>query len=241
MKTDIIPLSEGHFTIGKDKIFVPFDLSQDDLNERPVGSLLVEVQPFALVNEKDIILLDTGLGFAHPNQQAMLISNLEKHHIHPEDVSKVLLSHLHKDHAGGLQLEAFPNASFYIYRPEFDYALEVGVPSYFPEELMSLANHPRVHWLYEPFGVIEDYISYEHTGGHSREHIVFWIASDKGLIFYGGDEAPQLKQMKIKYVAKYDYNGRLAMELRQQWFEKGTQESWTCLFYHDIKNAVVKL
>src|SRR5690606_4014328 len=124
---------------------------------------------------------------------------------------------------------------------EYDYALEVGVPSYFPDELRVLGHHPRVAWLEEPYGVIDDYISYEHTGGHSREHIVFWIASDDGLIFYGGDEAPQYKQIRIKYIAKYDYDGKRAMELRKQWAEKGAAEGWTFLFYHDIRNPVIRL
>ncbi len=42
----IIPLSEGSFTIDKTKIFVPFDDTKDELNQRATGSLLVEVQPF---------------------------------------------------------------------------------------------------------------------------------------------------------------------------------------------------
>lgn len=241
MKTQIIPLSEGEFTVGRDKIFRPFDLNKDELNERSTGSLLVEVQPFAVVNERDVLILDTGLGFSHPRHQKMLLENLEKQHIHADEVSKVLMSHLHKDHAGGLDLELFPNATFYVYKREYDHALEVGIPSYFPDELHILAHHPRVEWLEQPYGIIDDYISYEHTGGHSKEHIVFWIASDDGLIFYGGDEAPQYKQIRIKYIAKYDYDGKRAMELRQQWAEKGAAEGWTFLFYHDVRNPIVKL
>ena len=57
----IIPLSEGTFTIDKTKLFVPFDEDKHELQERPVGSLLVEVQPFVLITEKDVLLLDTGL------------------------------------------------------------------------------------------------------------------------------------------------------------------------------------
>ncbi len=59
----IIPLSEGAFTIDKTKRFVPFDTAKDDLQQRPVGSLLVEVQPFAVITADDIIVIDTGLGF----------------------------------------------------------------------------------------------------------------------------------------------------------------------------------
>ena len=57
----IIPLSEGAFTVDKTKQFIPFDLEKDKLEERNVGSLLVEIQPFVIVTSKDILLLDTGL------------------------------------------------------------------------------------------------------------------------------------------------------------------------------------
>src|ERR1043166_6952095 len=98
----IYPLSEGEFTVGRDKIFVPFDTANDVLNERPIGSLLIEVQPFLVTLEDEVIVLDTGLGFANKNGKMMLHAALEAHGFRPEDVTKVLMSHLHKDHAGGL-------------------------------------------------------------------------------------------------------------------------------------------
>jgi hypothetical protein len=61
----IIPLNEGTFTIDKTKLFIPFDEDVHDLQQRPVGSLLVEIQPFIIITSKDILLLDTGLGFVH--------------------------------------------------------------------------------------------------------------------------------------------------------------------------------
>ncbi|HYM94992.1 MAG TPA: MBL fold metallo-hydrolase, partial [Chitinophagaceae bacterium] len=60
----IIPLSEGTFTVDKSKLFVPFTEDRDELLSRPSGSLLVEIQPFAVITSKDILLLDTGLGFS---------------------------------------------------------------------------------------------------------------------------------------------------------------------------------
>src|ERR1700694_5315118 len=101
----IIPLSEGAFTIDQTKRFVPFDEEKDILQERPVGSLLVEVQPFVVVTQKDVLLLDTGLGFQDAGQRQMqLMANLERQGIAPSSVTKVLMSHLHKDHAGGISL-----------------------------------------------------------------------------------------------------------------------------------------
>ena len=44
--------------------------------------------------------------------------------------------------------------------------------------------------------------------------------------------------MKNKFIAKYDYDGKLCMELRQKWWQQGELEKWTFLFYHDIKTPV---
>jgi hypothetical protein len=46
--------------------------------------------------------------------------------------------------------------------------------------------------------------------------------------------------MKKRYSAKYDYDGKKAMELRQVWWEKGEKEGWRFLFYHDVKTPDFK-
>src|ERR1700744_5854789 len=98
----IIPLNEGAFTIDKTKVFVPFNTATDDLQQRPVGSLLVEIDPFIIITKKDILLLDTGLGFTNKDGVLQIHQNLLDNGIDPSDVTKVLLSHLHKDHSGGV-------------------------------------------------------------------------------------------------------------------------------------------
>src|SRR3954467_5982381 len=116
----VIPLSEGSFTIDKTKLFVPFDENNDELQQRPKGSLLVEVQPFIVVTSEDVLLLDTGLGF-EKDGTLQLHKNLMDAGINPSEVTKVLMSHLHKDHAGGISKKSqqgyellFPQATYYI-------------------------------------------------------------------------------------------------------------------------------
>ncbi len=243
----IIPLSEGSFTIDKTKLFVPFDEAEHALNERPIGSLLVEVQPFVVVTSKDILLLDTGLGFYDAADGKMqLHGNLKKAGIQPEQVTKVLMSHLHKDHAGGLSLQndhsklSLPNATYYVQKRELDFALEKGAPSFIPEEFEVLQTASRVEFLHDDEGVIDGYITYRHTGAHSPHHQVFWIREGNEIIFFGADDAPQLQQMKVRYKTKYDYEPDKAMQLRREWWEQGSKEGWTFLFYHDIKHPVWK-
>jgi glyoxylase-like metal-dependent hydrolase (beta-lactamase superfamily II) len=238
----IIPLSEGSFTIDQTKLFVPFNQDSDVLNERTRGSLLVEVQPFVLITGNEILLLDTGLGFNDTKGGTMQVhANFEKNGIKPEQVTKVLMSHLHKDHAGGVSLESdhsilsFPNATYFIQKREFDYAIEKGMPSYVPEELEALRNSAQLQWLYEEEGMIGDNITFRLTAAHSPFHQVFWIKENNETYFFGGDDAPQLQQMKVRYKTKYDFNPDKAMQLRQEWWKEGNEKGWNFLFYHDIK------
>ena len=240
----IIPLSEGSFTVDNTKLFVPFNEQTENLQARPVGSLLVEIQPFVVITDNDILLLDTGLGFSDNDGRMQLHKNLGDAGINPSEITKVLMSHLHKDHAGGVSQDrhrnqlSFPGAAYYIQQREFDFALKKGMPSFIPEELQVLKKSGRVVWLQDDDGLIDNYIQYKVTGAHSPLHQVFWIKENGRIIFFGGDDAPQLQQMKHRFVAKYDYDGKKAMELRKEWWERGGTEKWTFLFYHDIKAPV---
>ncbi len=242
----IVPLSEGEFTIDKTKVFVPFNLSKDDLQSRPAGSLLVEVQPFVVITRKDVLLLDAGLGFSR-NGELQIYSNLKANGIEPSSITKVLMTHLHKDHAGGVSLRdrfgnyqlAFPDATYYVQQQELDFALDTGFPSYMTEELEVLKGQPNVVMLHGD-ETIDGYIHCHITGAHSPYHQVYWIEEEGETIFFGGDDAPQLQQMKSRFIAKYDYDGKKCMELRKQWWLEGQEKGWTFLFYHDVKSPVFK-
>ena len=242
----IIPLSEGTFTVGMNKKFVPFDEENDQLKERDAGSLIVEIQPFVVITERDVLLLDTGLGF-ETNGELQLYANLKAAGIQLNDITKVLMSHLHKDHAGAVGIEreglgarlSLSNATYYVQREELDFAFKKGFPSFVTEDLVSLQNNSQVVLL-DGKGVIDEYIHHEITGAHSPFHQVIWIKEGEETIFFGADDAPQLHQMKHRFIAKYDHDGKKAMELRQQWWEQGEKEKWTYLFYHDVKHPTWK-
>ena len=239
---EIFPLSEGTFTVDRAKVFVPFNKENDVLTERSKGSLLVEVQPFAVKMQGDIILFDTGLGFKHDGQM-QIHQNLMKHNIYPEQVTKVLLSHLHKDHSGGIadndsSTLTFPNATYYVGGKELQNAMDNKTASYNKNDFEILSSSSQLTLLADN-GTITNNISYELSGGHSPYHIVYWLKENGETIFFGGDEAPQHQQMKNRFMAKYDHDARKAMELRSQWWAQGKEEGWTFLFYHDIKNPSV--
>ena len=192
-----------------------------------------------------IALLATIILMFSLKGELIIHSNMRKHGIEPSHITKVLLTHLHKDHAGGISKRnnlghyqsAFPNAIYYVQQQELDFAFDKGFPSYMPDELDVLQGNSQVVLL-NGHGSIDNYIYYEITGAHSMYHQTYKIIEDGQIIFFGGDDAPQLQQMKSRFVAKYDFDGRKAMELRQQWWEQGKNNQWTFLFYHDIKQPV---
>jgi glyoxylase-like metal-dependent hydrolase (beta-lactamase superfamily II) len=245
----IYPLSEGSFSIDQTKVFVPFDTQKEQIQDRPKGSILVEIQPFVVITEKDIILFDTGLGYMNKQGVLQIHENLMAIGINPSSVTKVFMSHLHKDHAGGMsyvhpqfqeRFVSFPYATYYVQQREFDLAMSNSSASYIKEQIAFLADFSKVVWLTEDQGVIDDYIHYLLTGGHCLYHQVAWIKEDDEVFFFGGDVAPQLQQLKSKFVAKYDMDGKAAMEWRQKWWEQGQKEEWTFAFYHDITHPLFK-
>jgi glyoxylase-like metal-dependent hydrolase (beta-lactamase superfamily II) len=240
----IYPLSEGSFTIDHSKVFVPFDTASENLQNRPKGSILVEIQPFVVVTEDDIILFDTGLGYTGKSGKLQLHENLMQNGIDPSSVTKVFMSHLHKDHAGGIsyvhpiyneRFISFPYAKYYVQKREYDLAVSGNSPSYIAEQVRILEDFSGVVWLTEEEGMIDNVIHYQLTSGHSLYHQVAWIKEGETSFFFGGDEAPQLQQMKSKLIAKYDLDGKRAMQWRQLWWEQGAAAQWTFAFYHDIQ------
>ncbi|WP_286862424.1 MULTISPECIES: MBL fold metallo-hydrolase [Sphingobacterium] len=123
------------------------------------------------------ILLDTGLGFTQ-NSEPLIYKSLAKENVLPTQITKILISHLHKDHIGGIGhfknnsfRVNFPNASIYIQNRELDFALtQWDNPSYNYKIVKELARLTNVIRLNDNFGKITDEITYEVSGGHTPYH-----------------------------------------------------------------------
>ncbi|MDY0906503.1 MBL fold metallo-hydrolase [Pedobacter sp. CFBP9032] len=237
----VIALTLGNYTVNKSKKFSLIDSSSTGSGAK------VAIQPFLVTTKKDVILLDTGINLDQGGLPPVC-QRLTDEGIDPEQVTKVLISHLHKDHIDGIGyfsdgefISSFPNATIYIQQRELDFALaQEGNPSYRPEMLEQLALLPNVVLLNDDQGNITDEISYEVSGGHTPNHQVFWIKENGETIFYGADNLPQRNYLKFQVAFKNDFDGRKALEARQKWEEEGKEQQWTVLLYHDMENATIR-
>ena len=238
----IIPLKEGNFAVSKSKEFTT--LKEDS----EISYLSMAIQPFLIITHNDYILFDAGLGL-NISGIPIIHKCLEKENIRPEQITKVLLSHLHKDHIDGIgQLSNgkltsnFPNAKIYLQKRELEYALkEINNPSFNFEILEKLTALQNLEFLSDDNGKITDEITYEVSGGHTPFHQVFWIKENDQIIFYGADDLPQRSYLKFHIAYKTDFNGKKASLLRQEWEKQAKIENWTILLYHDIKKPILQL
>lgn len=242
----VFPLFEGSYSVDSSKKFIPFDPAIHHAKDRP-GSLFIYVQPFLLDTGKDLIIFDTGLGFKNTDGEMIVHENIKKAGYDFRDVSLVLMSHLHADHAGGMVYEnngklelAFPNAEYIIQRGEWETAYSKPSKSY-RTEIFDVLQRSGNFQLVEGAGNLTPEITFELTGGHCEFHQVFLVNENNEKCFYGGDILPEPEQLLRKFKAKYDFDGARAMELREEYGKKAAEENWTCLFYHAKSSAVAKV
>ena len=179
----------------------------------------------------------------------MISEILEKENIHPDQITKVLLSHLHKDHIettitrteNGFK-PAFPNAKIYIQKRELAFAMENrGNYSFDFDTLEKLIELENIVWMDEDRGNITDEISFEVVGGHTPFMQVFWIKESNETVFYGADNLPQQSYLKYHLAYKSDFDGKRAMNLRIKWEKEAVENHWKVLLYHDLEKSRVRI
>lgn len=237
MSLQVYTLHEGSYSVDITKKFVPFDSAKDNPKDRP-ASLFIHVQPFLVKLKDTLVLFDTGLGYSNEQGQLHLHENIKKAGFKPEDISMVLMSHLHFDHSGGMvhhlndKMElSFPDATYVIQRGEWETAFTSTSSSYHTEIFDFLQRNAQLKFV-EGSGQLTPEISYELTGAHCPYHQVFLIDDGEDKVFFGGDVLPEPEELIRKFIAKYDFDGRKAMELREEFGQKAAAEHWKCLFYH---------
>jgi glyoxylase-like metal-dependent hydrolase (beta-lactamase superfamily II) len=242
----IFALGEGSYSVDVSKKFIPFNPETDHPKERP-ASLFIHVNPFLVQTANDLILVDTGLGYKDTRDELWLHQHIHNTGFNPDDVTLVLMSHLHYDHSGGMVVEragklvpSFPGAQHVIQKREWERAMTGTSSSYHKEIFEALGGSINLT-LVEDSGELKPGIRYELSGGHSPFHQVFWIESEGSKCFFGGDELPEPEQLIRKFIAKYDFDGRKAMQLREEYGKKVAEEGWICLFYHAKSIAVGKV
>ena len=128
---EVVALSDG--TVPQDLhelLTATTDAQTDELLDRAFLSNPVEasVNAYLIRDGARRILVDTGAGqLFGPGFGGKLHDSLASVGVGPEDITDILITHVHTDHTGGLVVDgkpAFPNATVYVGAPDLAFFLD---------------------------------------------------------------------------------------------------------------------
>lgn len=203
-----------------------------------------------LVGNGRKILVDTGIGQKWPDKlraiykvsESFLESNLAKLGFRPEDITDVILTHLHFDHAGGAvklvdnkPVLTFPNATFYLQEENFRWALTPNPrerASYLRENFMPIQEAGKLTFVngeIEIFPGIFTLMSQAHTRGQQ----LIKVSDGQKTLCYCADLIPTASHIPIAWGMGYDLYPLELMEEKKRLLEQAVDENWTLFFEHD--------
>jgi glyoxylase-like metal-dependent hydrolase (beta-lactamase superfamily II) len=217
---DIFILSDGYFRLDGGAMFgvVPRVLweKSDPADEK--NRILLNLNALLILRGKEKILIDAGIGdkfdakfgdiFGIQREQT-LIDKLATQGLRPEDITHVILSHLHFDHIGwstrrnaaGELAPTFPNAIYFCQRGEFEYAMNPdprSKASYLQDNFVPLKDRGVLQFL-EGSGEIIAGIEGFVTGGHTRDHMIVKIHSVGKIVCFLADLVPTPSHLKTPH------------------------------------------
>lgn len=250
LKIDVI--EAGHLALDGGAMFgvVPKTLWQralpaDEKNRIPLGMNCL------LVRYLDrVVLVDTGAGGKmdakardiYALSDDWLEVHLAQAGVALDQVTDVLFTHLHFDHAGGATrkqgdtvVPTFPNARYWIPRHEgreiFD-PLPRGSASYFSENLQPLVDRGLIEWTEGEIEVVPGLRAIP-TGGHTRGHQLVRVSGGGREGVYWGDLIPTRHHLKPLWVMAYDNYPIDTIVQKKEWLKQAQKDQWIMWFEHD--------
>lgn len=241
-QVEITVLSDGTHTFPVDTVMegvtpaaVDAALAKNDLHRPVQGS----INAFLVNTGKQLVLIDTGAGALYGACCGKLLANLRAAGYTPEQVDLVLLTHLHKDHVGGILADgkpAFPNADVRAAGADADYwlsqqqraAAPAFLASFFDSAAASLAPYAAAG-RFQPFApgaTLLPGIRAVAEPGHTPGHSGYLIEDGGQALLVWGDvvhvAAVQLDQ--VGATVKYDTGAPAARATRTALLERAARE-----------------
>ena len=249
----VLPIHTGNFKLDGGAMFgvVPkviwnklVPANENNLCNWSMRCLLVEI-------EDRKILIDTGIGnkqsekfYGHYdlNGEDSLMGSLASNGISADQITDVLLTHLHFDHCGGAiikqddaLLPQFPNAIYHLTESHWNHANNPNDrerASFLPENFMLLKELGLLNFVNEG-DMIADCIEIKVFNGHTFGMIAPIIHWGSIKLMYMADLIPAAAHIPVNYVMGYDIQPLITMEEKKSllpWLE--SEQIWL-VFEHD--------
>lgn len=217
------------------------------------------LRPLLVITPTARVLIDTGIGdkfdakFAERfrvEKTDTLINSLARAGFKPEDITVVILTHLHFDHCGGSTrivngkpVPTFPRARYIIQETEWQEALNPNRrsrASYLPENFLPIQESGQLELVNGSKEILPG-IELIHTGGHTKGMQVVRLKSEGKTGIFWADVIPTRGHIPVPYIMGYDLFPLESMEQKERLLNQAIAEGWISFLEHDPERCVGKI
>ncbi len=247
-------IETGRFRLDGGAMFgiVPRTLWERRVEPDSRNRITMHMRCLLLESSDRLILIDNGLGdkfdakfkdiYAVEQDFADLHSSLKQVGVSAEDVTDVILTHLHFDHCGGstrrkgdrLEL-VFSRAMHHVQRAHWEWALRPNAreaASFLKENLEPLAQSGNLNLL---DGAVEILPGIEMivVNGHTEAQQLVKVSDDGKTLVYVADLLPTTAHLPLPWIMAYDVRPLVSMDEKQAFLDLAVAGKWSLFFEHD--------
>lgn len=225
---------------GPDKNSFPTFLGEAGLSG---PSMQTAVSCFLIRDDNRNILIDTGMGHLGGQTLGHLVESLALAGVKPCDITDVVLTHLHRDHCGGLIDVAgdtvYTQANIYVNRKEFDYwtspvefeRAPANIKRFFEPAQTAMTACSRNLQLFDHDYQLTPRLSLVALAGHTTGHTGIRFADAADELYLWGDiiHCAALQMPSPTSFVSFDTDPQMAVATRQSILARAAQENfWIC-------------
>ncbi|NTS39587.1 MBL fold metallo-hydrolase [Flavisolibacter sp. BT320] len=224
-----------------------------------------------LEEEGKLILIDNGIGnkqdakffgHYHLHGDASLDASLAQHGFHRDDITDVILTHLHFDHCGGSiiregdkLLPAFKNATYWSNEEHWEWAVNPNdreKASFLKENILPIQESgqlqfvelPNVDWDATkplPEQTFAANISLRFVEGHTAGMMLPQITYKDKTIVFMADLLPSAGHIPLPYVMAYDMFPLTTLQEKKSFLTEAVEKDYILFFEHDAQHECCTL
>lgn len=211
--------------------------------------------------DSEKILIETGIGEKWSAKHASMYGITRKQSlteslrsiagVEPDQITIVINTHLHFDHAGGNTSNrsdgtvrpTFANARYLVSRAEWEHAeqpSERDQASYLPENWRPLNQSGQLELKASNYEVLPG-LRLETHAGHNRS-MQCWRLEQQGRTLFGfADLVPMRAHVQLPWIMGYDLFPVETLAAKKKLLPQAVREGWGCLFYHEPEVALYQI
>ncbi len=258
---DIHALETSHCALDGGAMFgvVPKVLWQKQIAPDSENRIPLTTRSLLLIGDDKRILVDTGNGdkwneklraiYAIDTDSVNITSALTEFELTTDDITDVICTHLHFDHAGGntcldesgAVVPAFANARYWIQKSNWERAnapQEKDKASYRSENWEVLAQNGMIEFVDGAESFMPG-IEMELFEGHTEGQQLPRISDGERTVFFCGDLFPTVAHLNIPWIMAFDNHPVKTIAEKKSALAQAADEEWILVFEHDRTNEAV--